>query len=133
MAIRLGFSSAAATRSLSFSCLLTASSVECVPGVTNMSNYNQGMTNSCQYCKEVIPVSHIWHVYTYDVCMYIYGVCMAKKRTLKRGGRTRSSFTLMHRPMSVAMVQCCTVGVNWTLVTAVLVVNSLAGGKSNLL
>ena len=37
MSARLGFSMAAVTRSLSFSCLLTAASVECVPGVTLMS------------------------------------------------------------------------------------------------
>ena len=37
MLMRLGFSSAAATLSLSFNCLFTASSVECVPGVTLMS------------------------------------------------------------------------------------------------
>ena len=36
-------------------------------------------------------------------------------RTLKRDGSARSSFTRMHKPMSVAMLQCCTVGVNSTL------------------
>ncbi len=36
-ASRFGFSNAAATRSLSFSCLFVASSVECVPGVTLIS------------------------------------------------------------------------------------------------
>lgn len=37
MSSRFGFSRAAATRSLSFSCLLTAASVECAPGVMEMS------------------------------------------------------------------------------------------------
>ncbi len=37
MSTRFGFSKAAATRSLSFSCLLTAASVEWVPGVTKIS------------------------------------------------------------------------------------------------
>ena len=37
MPSRLGFSRAAATRSLSFSCLFTAASVECAPGVMKMS------------------------------------------------------------------------------------------------
>mmetsp|Transcript_9211 Transcript_9211/g.27667 ORF Transcript_9211/g.27667 Transcript_9211/m.27667 type:complete len:215 (+) Transcript_9211:392-1036(+) len=71
MPARLGFSRAAATRSLSFSCLFTAASLACPPGLTAMS-------------------------------------------TLKRGGRARSSFTRMHSPIRVAMLQCCTVGVNWT-------------------
>ncbi len=35
--------------------------------------------------------------------------------TLKRGGSARSSLTRMHSPISVAMLQCCTVGVNCTL------------------
>jgi hypothetical protein len=35
--------------------------------------------------------------------------------TLKRGGRLRSSLVRMHSPMSVAMLQCSTVGVNITL------------------
>uniref|UniRef100_A0A0A9D5V8 Uncharacterized protein n=1 Tax=Arundo donax TaxID=35708 RepID=A0A0A9D5V8_ARUDO len=37
MSRRLGFSNAAATRSLSFSCLFTAASVACDPGATLMS------------------------------------------------------------------------------------------------
>ena len=41
MSTKFGFSKAAATRSLSFNCLLTASSVECVPGVTFMSTCEQ--------------------------------------------------------------------------------------------
>jgi hypothetical protein len=39
---------------------------------------------------------------------------LAAGRALKRGGRQRSSLTRTHRPMSVAMEQCCTVGVNST-------------------
>ena len=42
----------------------------------------------------------------------------SRRPTLKRDGSARSSFTRMHRPMSVAMLQCCTVGVNSTLGTA---------------
>lgn len=38
--------------------------------------------------------------------------CMS---TLNLGGRQRSSFTRRHSPMSVAMEQCATVGVNRTL------------------
>lgn len=41
MLTRLGFSRAAATLSLSFNCLFTAASVECVPGVTRMSTCRQ--------------------------------------------------------------------------------------------
>ena len=37
--------------------------------------------------------------------------------TLKRGGRARMSFTRRHSPISVAKLQCCTVGVNCTLQT----------------
>ena len=37
------------------------------------------------------------------------------RRTLKRGGRERMSFTRRHSPISVAKLQCCTVGVNCTL------------------
>lgn len=46
MLIRFGFSRAAATLSLSFSCLLTASSVEWVPGVTAISTCKQKMTSA---------------------------------------------------------------------------------------
>lgn len=38
--------------------------------------------------------------------------CMS---TLNLGGRQRSSLTRRHSPMSVAMEQCATVGVNRTL------------------
>ena len=41
IASKLGFSSAAATRSLSASCLFTACSVACAPGATLMSTYMQ--------------------------------------------------------------------------------------------
>lgn len=37
------------------------------------------------------------------------------RRTLKRGGKARMSFTRRHSPISVAKLQCCTVGVNCTL------------------
>ena len=47
-----------------------------------------------------------------DAC---YGQAEGVVATLKRCGRARSSFTRMHSPMSVAMLQCCTVGVNCTL------------------
>ena len=69
---RLSFSRAAATRSLSLSCLFTAPSDACFPGVTLTS-------------------------------------------TLKRGGRERNSFTRMHSPISVAMLQCGIVGVKLML------------------
>ena len=59
---RWEFSSAAATRSLSFSCLFTANSDECDPGLM---------------CTE----------------------------TLNRGGRLRSSFTRIERPIRVAIEQ----------------------------
>ena len=36
-------------------------------------------------------------------------------RTLNLAGRVCMSLTRRHSPMSVAMLQCCTVGVNWTL------------------
>eukprot|EP00879_Flechtneria_rotunda_P019483 GHRR01020462.1.p1 GENE.GHRR01020462.1~~GHRR01020462.1.p1 ORF type:complete len:173 (-),score=28.34 GHRR01020462.1:464-982(-) len=72
MSSRAPFSSAAATRSLSFSCLFTAASVECEPGDNRIS-------------------------------------------TLNRGGRLRSSLVRIHKPISVAMLQCSTVGVNITL------------------
>eukprot|EP00878_Enallax_costatus_P026821 GHUV01028823.1.p1 GENE.GHUV01028823.1~~GHUV01028823.1.p1 ORF type:complete len:110 (-),score=8.93 GHUV01028823.1:662-991(-) len=72
MSSSAAFSNAAATRSLSLSCLFTASSVECEPGDNRIS-------------------------------------------TLKRGGRLLSSLVRMHRPISVAILQCSTVGVNITL------------------
>jgi hypothetical protein len=40
---------------------------------------------------------------------------LTRMSTLKRGGRLRSSLVRMHSPMSVAMLQCSTVGVNITL------------------
>lgn len=45
MSSRFGFSKAAATRSLSFSCLFTAASVECAPGVIYMSTCAQQQSN----------------------------------------------------------------------------------------
>lgn len=68
---KLGFSNAAATLSLSFSCLFTAASEACDPGDNAIS-------------------------------------------ILNLGGSTRRSLTRIHRPISVAMLQCSTVGVNWT-------------------
>lgn len=39
---------------------------------------------------------------------------LPRRFTLKRGGSARSSLTRMHSPISVAMLQCSTVGVNRT-------------------
>jgi hypothetical protein len=50
MASRLGFSSAAATRSLSASCLFTAASVACAPGATLMSTCSDTRTIDTKKC-----------------------------------------------------------------------------------
>ena len=47
--------------------------------------------------------------------MYVTLSALQLRRTLKRGGRARISFTRRHSPISVAKLQCCTVGVNCTL------------------
>ena len=51
-----GFSSAAATRSLSASCRLTASSVECVPGAMETSTLNRGGSAAVSRVRRVRPI-----------------------------------------------------------------------------
>ncbi len=41
--------------------------------------------------------------------------CLISYATLKRGGSACMSLTRRHKPINVAMLQCCTVGVNSTL------------------
>jgi hypothetical protein len=162
---RLGFSSAAATRSLSFSCLLTAASLAWPPGLTAMSTCRGHGVQGLQPQKEhrtvaatqpagrlLLVFEHRWfrglwrrYVITgngHDACLEAAALKALRQGaqqlhtdaqptdqglgfkglgpqmqllTLKRCGRARSSFTRMHSPMSVAMLQCCTVGVNCTL------------------
>lgn len=42
-------------------------------------------------------------------------LCTSLECTLKRDGSALNSLTRMQRPIKVAMLQCCTVGVNCTL------------------
>lgn len=108
--MRLGFSKAAVTLSLSFNCLLIAASDAWLPFATSMSTFvfldsrfvsfdhqihssNLDKQNSDRTLSKLEPVTV----------------------TLNRGWRTLSSFTRMERPINVAILQCSTVGVNWIL------------------
>jgi hypothetical protein len=94
---RLAFSSAAATRSLSASCLLMASSELCVPGAIR--------TTTCTATSRAVSGGR-----HHDTA--------GRHPTLNRGGSDRSSFTRSESPMSVAMEQCGTVGVKLTVISS---------------
>ena len=50
-----------------------------------------------------------------DMSLCYVLLCTSSEGTLKRDGSALNSLTRMQRPIKVAMLQCCTVGVNCTL------------------
>ena len=84
-------------------------SLECVPGAILTSTWIAIETRVC-LCQHFSGISFL-HLTTFA---YILTHCIhiAHRSTFKRIGNERLSFSLMHNPMSFAMLQCGTVGVN---------------------
>ena len=114
---RWEFSSAAATRSLSFNCLFTWSSDACPPSVI--------CTRACRHMtsKEQDGLEHTtWQVCSHIPPAHTAGVSHSWSKSQRTemsilyvAGSLRMSCVRIHKPMSVARLQWSIVGVNCTL------------------